>query len=317
VSRRRALAAVATLLAAYALFRVAVVARVRRFERFDPDAEELPGLRLYIRGRRVHLRVEGQGPPLLLVHGFGGSGVTFRRLAPLLRDQYTVIAPDLPGFGFSDRSPAADYSYEAQAGFLLELLDRLGVQQTAVIGHSIGAAISLRLAAVAPGRVATLILVSGPGSLDPIAPRWSRPAVTVLAPLLGESRRFYRWAYRSAMAVPSLLDEEALEEYFAAARVRGNAATMVTILSRTRHGPLPAPERITMPVLILTGASDGYLSPARARALAAGFADAEAVVIPEAGHLAVEEQPEHSAAAIGGFLTRTGYAFSGQGTHPA
>ncbi|MGH2603480.1 MAG: alpha/beta fold hydrolase, partial [Dehalococcoidia bacterium] len=200
MSRRHALAAVATLLAAYALFRVAVVARVRRFERFDADAETLPGLRLYVRGRRVHLRVEGHGPPLLLVHGFGGSGFTFRRLAPLLGEQYTLIAPDLPGFGYSDRSPAADYSHEAQAAFLVDLLDRLGVQQTAVAGHSIGAAISLRLAAAAPERVAALILVNGPGDQDPVAPRWSRPAVTVLAPILGESRRFYRWAYRSALA---------------------------------------------------------------------------------------------------------------------
>src|SRR5262245_20797519 len=112
-------AALAGLAVAYVGARLLASVRVRRYERLTLDEIDLPGQRFYVRGRGIHLTIEGHGPPLLLLHGFGASNLTFRELAPRLRDEYTLIAPDLLGFGFSDRSDDAA-SHDAQALLMLE-----------------------------------------------------------------------------------------------------------------------------------------------------------------------------------------------------
>src|SRR5438270_848250 len=104
---------------------------LRRRERFRAR----PGALLSGRPRRGR-------PPLLLVHGFGASSATFRELAPRLRDAYTLIAPDLLGHGFSDRADEAA-SHDAQALLMLELLERLGIERAAVLGHSMGTSVAL------------------------------------------------------------------------------------------------------------------------------------------------------------------------------
>ena len=275
---------------------------MRRFERLAPQTATLPGARFYLRGCRIHLIIEGSGPPLLLLHGLLASGAAFRRVAPLLRDRYSLVVPDLPGFGYSDRSPAADHSYETQAVLLHELLDRLEVERAAVLGHSTGAALAVRMAAARPERVVALILAGGPGEYDATFPRLTRPLLALALPLAVESRWAVRWLNRLAMASPRRLDERTVERHLDAARVPGHAATLLTILTATRHGPPPPPEALTLPVLLLAGSADRYLPPVRARSLARTLPDGRAVVVPAAGHLLLEDQPEASAAAIRAFL---------------
>lgn len=299
----------ALLSVAYAAARLAAVRRVRRFETLSPEEMDLPSALFYIRGRRVHLTIEGEGPPLLLVHGFRASGLAFRPLAEILRRHYTLVIPDLPGHGYSDRSHEADYSYEGQAGLLLELLDRLAIGRAAVLGHATGAAIALRMAAGAPERVPALILAGGPGAREPVVPALLRPLLPLLVPVVAQSRTALRLANRLAGSPGHREDPALVEAYRDAARVRGHAAAMVTILGRTLHGPPPAPEQIAAPTLVIAGAADRYLSPCRAQRLAARLADGRALVVPDAGHLVLEEQPALCAVAIVEFLAasrRTG-----------
>ena len=304
---RRLLALAVACLAGYALARVAVVARVRRFESVSPDELDLPGATLSVRGRRIHVIVDGSGPPLLLLHGFGATAFGFHRIAPLLRDDFTLIAPDLPGFGGSERDPHADHSYEALASLFLELTRRLDVERFAVLGHSIGAAIALRMAAASPDRVERLVLAGGPGRPATL-PAPLAPLLTLLAPLLVESRRGVRWLTRSAMAGGAEPDPAVIDAYLAAARVRGHAATLVSMLTGVRHGPQPALATIRTPTLVITGAQDGYMPPRRAAALAAAMPNAEVAIAPGAAHLLFEEQPVFCADRIRAFLERDGRA---------
>src|SRR3954454_20232654 len=112
----------------------------------------LPGFRertLERRGLRLRYYVRGAGPPLLLVHGFGGSAWTFCELAPLLVGGRRVLIPDLPGHGGSAALPAAP-SLAAYAEALVTLCHEERVERADVVGHSLGGPLALRLAVRRP-----------------------------------------------------------------------------------------------------------------------------------------------------------------------
>lgn len=299
---RRWALALAAIPALYTLGRVAAGRSARRNETIDPDRDPLPGATLYLRNRRVHLVAHGTGPPLLALHGFGASHYAYHALAPLLADRYTVIAPDLPGFGFSDRSPTADYSYEAQAELMLDLVDRLGLERVAVIGHSMGAAIAMRMAAQAPERIAALVLAGGPGRGDDTLPAVLAPLVRLALPFVAQSRRCVMLRTRLAMARGNPVDQAAVQARLDAAHVKGNARALARILTGTRHGAPPRLVQISTPALVLSGITDRSMPPDRTHRLAQALPRGEAVVLAGAGRLVLEEQPADAAAAIHAFL---------------
>ena len=109
---------------------------------------------------RIHVAAAGAGLPVLLLHQTPRSWDEYREVLPLLGRHVRAIAMDTPGFGDSD--PVAEPSIEAWAHAALGLLDALGVERAAVVGHHTGAAIALELAAAAPGRVMAMVLSSCP-----------------------------------------------------------------------------------------------------------------------------------------------------------
>jgi pimeloyl-ACP methyl ester carboxylesterase len=113
-----------------------------------------------VRGHLVRYRTLGDGPPVLLVHGLGGSGRWWRETAPALAARHRVIVPDLPGFGWS---PAASRFRLAEAPELLGgLFERLGAGPARLVGHSLGALACLGLAARSPEIVERLVLIAPP-----------------------------------------------------------------------------------------------------------------------------------------------------------
>ncbi len=108
-------------------------------------------------GARVRYVDKGQGPPVVLLHGFASSLETWDLLVPELSRTHRVIALDLKGFGWSDR-PEGDYSPAAEARLVVKLLDQLGVKRAAFVGHSWGSSVTLALALAAPERVARIAL---------------------------------------------------------------------------------------------------------------------------------------------------------------
>lgn len=101
-------------------------------------------------------------PPVLLLHGSPGSSSDFRTLGPALAGCCRVMAPDLPGFGYSERQ-VPDYSIRAHAAYARELLDRLGLDSVHVVGFSMGGGVALELARQAPQRIRSLTLLSAIG----------------------------------------------------------------------------------------------------------------------------------------------------------
>jgi pimeloyl-ACP methyl ester carboxylesterase len=115
-----------------------------------------------IHGHDVAYRKVGDGPAILLVHGMAGSASTWRYVAPALAQHATVIAPDLPGHGRSDKG-RGDYSLGAFASILRDLLVALGHERVTVVGQSLGGGVAMQFAYQYPERCERLVLVSSGG----------------------------------------------------------------------------------------------------------------------------------------------------------
>src|SRR4051794_39241067 len=109
-------------------------------------------------GMQVHLRDEGTGPTVVLLHGTSTSLHTWDGWTAGLRDHYRVVRFDLPGFGLTGPSPSGDYTLAAYVTFVEHVLDRLQVQRFVVAGNSLGGAVAWRFALAHPDRVRGLIL---------------------------------------------------------------------------------------------------------------------------------------------------------------
>ncbi len=115
-------------------------------------------------GRAVTIsyRQAGRGEPLILLHGSPGSALNFDRLQPILAEHFHIIAPDLPGFGSSSRW-VGDYSTKAHARYVLAMMDRLSIERAHVLGFSMGSAVAIHMADLAPKRVRSIIFYGGIG----------------------------------------------------------------------------------------------------------------------------------------------------------
>jgi pimeloyl-ACP methyl ester carboxylesterase len=122
-------------------------------------------------GIKTNYMEAGSGPAVILVHG-SGPGVTayanWRLVIPALAEQFRVIAPDMVGFGFSERPDNAQYGVQTWADQVVGLMDSLGVAQASIVGNSFGGAIALRIATQHPDRVNRLVLMGSMGVDFPI-----------------------------------------------------------------------------------------------------------------------------------------------------
>lgn len=278
----------------YALVQAAN-AVIRRREDVDPDVVERPGGMFYLRGVGMHYIERGQGPPLVLLHGFGGSTYNFRhQIGPLSR-HFRVLALDLPGFGLSERPTEADLSLTAQAERVREFMDRLDIERATVLGYSMGATIAMRLAAAHPERVEKLIVVCGPS--PDRAMRF--PLIRYLRPLLAVPYVFWwgrpgyvRRTLRQIVYDPAWFSDEVVAEYAGPARMRGSASSLFKLAQDVGTDVPVDPATIATRTLLLWGEADTAVPLSTAHKLHATMPDARLEVIPRAGHLVLEEQPE-------------------------
>jgi haloacetate dehalogenase len=119
--------------------------------------------RIETSGASINLVAGGSGPPLLLLHGYPQTHLMWRKLAPRLAAEFTVVAPDLRGYGDSSKPPAgpdnANYSKRSLAQDQVETMAALGFERFAVAGHDRGARVAHRLARDHPGRIERLALL--------------------------------------------------------------------------------------------------------------------------------------------------------------
>jgi pimeloyl-ACP methyl ester carboxylesterase len=141
-------------------------------------------------GLRWHLQVMGEGPPALLLHGTGASAHSWRGVMPLLARRFTVVAPDLPGMGFTSMPPRAGLSLRGMADSLSAVIGALALAPALVVGHSAGAALGARMCL--DGTVAPRLLVAVNGAMLPSLARELPRLETPLLQLVGKQDRTIR-----------------------------------------------------------------------------------------------------------------------------
>jgi len=219
---------------------------------------------------------------LLLLHGWGASSANFGPVIGALHEKFTVLAPDLPGFGFSDQplEPWGSYEY---AGVVARLAAEVEASHFHVLGHSFGGRVALALSCAYPGLVKKLVLVDSPGIRVPAA------AKLALKGCLYRALRF------SARALPPPQRESVLSwarqllgspDYRAAGPLRG---TLVKLLSEDFRTKLPG---ILSPTLVIWGDHDTEVPLDTARIMAQEIPHAELMIIPNAGHFPFLDQPK-------------------------
>ncbi len=263
-------------------------------------------------GLSWHVQEMGQGPTLLLLHGTGASTHSWRDLLPLLARDFHVVAPDLPGHGFTEAPERDRLSLPAMARGLTALLGKLGVEPEGIVGHSAGAAIAMQM--VLTGAVAPSCLISLNGALLPFKGVASQlfPSVARLLVLNPLVPRLFAWRAGSTEAVTQLLegmgsrlDARGQDLY---QRLFSNRVHVASTLGMMANWDLEALGRsfgrVDLPVLLVVGAGDRAVPPSDARAVAARLPDARIETLPGAGHLVHEEKPADIAALIGAEMLR-------------
>ena len=273
----------------------------------------LPGSLVDVEGTGVFVHRRGTGPAVVLVHGFLMSHWYFRGIVPALAAQYDVIALDLPGFGESDRPPPErfPYGFDAFARTVLGLLDRLGVRRAALLGHSMGGAVALAVAARAPERVSALVLEDA-SAYPPPVPLLAHVA---LLPVLGEF--LFQHGYtrgqlalglkRFAYGVDHPMVAEMVDYWWERlCRPGGKAAAYAMMRVLTRSEPLVTEVgRLTVPVpaLVVWGETDCLQPLLNGRRLAREL-EAPLRVVPCTGHTPHEERPAAFLQIISPFLSQ-------------
>jgi pimeloyl-ACP methyl ester carboxylesterase len=274
------------------------------FHRGPMPGEPKDATFLEIEGTRVRYTDRGEGPPVVLIHGFASSLETWITVAPVLEKKHRVITLDLKGFGWTDR-PEGDYSPAAQARLVFGLMDARGVEQAAVVAHSWGSSVALSMALAQPNRVTRIALYDA-WVFEEQLPSfflWSR------SPGLGEvlfglfyterpdekmARAFYDQRYVSHALVTDV--ERALERpgtvAAALAAVRGQRFAEV----QTRY------RSITQPTLLLWGREDEVTTLPFGERLARELPGARLVVYPRCGHFPMIEAAAASTAELAAFL---------------
>ena len=238
--------------------------------------------------------VRGEGTPLLLLHGWGASAELFAPLFDRLQPGRTLIAPDLPGFGATP-PPPVPWSAHEYAAWTLALLDRLGVAQCDVIGHSNGGRIAIVLAAEHAERLRRVVLTSSAGIR---APQGWRDRLGVRA--YKALRRAERAPLLPAVAREAArrrADRRGSDDFRAAGGTM--RATLVRLVTEDLRPLLP---RVSVPTLLIWGDRDTETPLRDAEEMERLIPDAGVAVFEGAGHFAYLEQPERFRRVVDAFF---------------
>ena len=269
------------------------------------------GTFIRINDLNVHVWPVGTGPPVILIHGFMGMAYDWRANIEQLGKHFHVHAPDLPGFGFSDKPLDFDYTSNGYAEFIVSFLDRYKIKRAVLVGNSMGGQIALETCVKYPERVAGLVLVDSggyPQSVEflpfkllgiPIIDRMAMALVnrTVISIMLRKGIYFNssfvtHAVVRNYSSVYSTADARKIPPIV----IRKMVKDEVYIASNLHN--------VKCPTLVIWGVEDKVISPRRAEAFRRDIKGASLLMVPRAGHMPQVEKAVMVNQAIINFVSR-------------
>jgi pimeloyl-ACP methyl ester carboxylesterase len=262
-------------------------------KRTDPTAANDVVLKSGVRLRYLE-QGPAEGPAVIMLHGYSDSSFSFSRVLPLLPASLRVIVPDQRGHGGSDR--AGDYSMDAMARDVIELMDALNVPSATIVGHSMGSFVARRAAVLAPARVSRLVLTgAGPSSRNAALLEVQRGANALQDPVDETFVRDFQYGSINR-PVPAPFMEQAIAESLKldAATWKAVAAGLVAYT--------PAEPGIRVPTLVVGGDKDGVFAAEEQRTLAGRIAGARITIVDGIGHTLHWEEPQRFVTELLGFV---------------
>lgn len=264
--------------------------------------QRFPIKTVLVQGHRLAYLDEGQGPPLILIHGYGGSMWQWE-YQQALAAHFRVITLDVIGSGLSDK-PDLDYWPDVFIESVRAFMDVLGLSTATLVGNSMGAGIAIGMALSHPQRVERLVLIDGlpdrvrerlvsplmRRAVDSHLPGWLVRVGNWLVPSAGTERILKEIVYNHALLTPAVLDRSN--------RNRQRPNLIAPLLSIRDSLPLWEGQfatrfhEIGQPTLILWGEQDRLFPPQVGRDLQAAIPQSRLMVLAEAGHIPQWEQPQ-------------------------
>ena len=267
---------------------------------YDPDAKFI-----IVDGEKYCYRVSGHGPTVLLIHGITDSSQYFwREFFEYFNSEYTVIALDLRGHGCSAK-PKKGYSTIDQVDLVIKFMDIMDIDRTILLGHSLGGIVVTKLALIYPEKVERLVIYDSPlggGTIQDISWLFSLPrrggllSSLTLIPFFGK----YLYNIRTPETLrqiiellrlfynPELITDELLDEKMKCPYHAYFYSFWRVIIFENIEKDL---YKLSMPVLVICGDNDPYVSQKKAKSDANKIPNSKLVIIDEAGHFPLIEQP--------------------------
>jgi pimeloyl-ACP methyl ester carboxylesterase len=275
-----------------------------------------PGMRveeIETGGAAIHTRVVGQGPAVVLLHGFGDTGDMWAPLAAALVAGRTIVVPDLRGMGLSSH-PERGYDKKTQGHDVARVLDKLKVDKADLVTHDIGNMVGYAFAAQYRARVTRWVVMDAPlpgiGAWDELLKspalwhfNFRGPDVERL--VQGRERIYLDRFWNELSVTPNAIDEETRRHYaelYARPGAMHSAFEQFAAFSQDAidNKVFAAKGKLAMPVLAI--GADKSFGAAMAEALRFVASDVSGAVVANSGHWLMEEQPAATVAAITGFL---------------
>jgi len=253
-------------------------------------------------GLSIHYQDAGDetAPAIILIHGFISSNLVWSDVfLPLAEAGFRVIAPDLPGYGYSDKPNDGRYTINAQAHAVLRLMDRLGIEKATIVGASYGGAVAATIALDYPERVTQLVLVGTVSNDEPkkkLLLRFSRMPIIgdIVTPLFLGSR----WVLRKRTEqvyrrIGHPLDEHKLEaRHHLLATANVQRAMIRTARRWSANRISREASLIRPPTLLVWGDTDTHIPISEAYQLRDAIPNAKLIIFRNCGHLPPTEYPE-------------------------
>jgi len=257
-------------------------------------------------GVRIDACVDGRGRKraVVLIHGFPFTRALWERQTQALTETFCTIRPDLRGAGKSS-APGGPYLVERHAADVAAVLDALGLDRAALVGHSMGGYVALAFTRMFTERVARLALISSRLRADTSEEAVARRKLAERAES-DDSIEPIVEAYLPRLFSPQTLAQRSsvVEQAYAMARenqATGAAATLRGAALRASSEDIA--EDLELPMLMIAGAADRFVALDEARSIVARFPRGRLIVCETSGHLPMLEEPERVTAALRGFLS--------------
>jgi pimeloyl-ACP methyl ester carboxylesterase len=268
-------------------------------------------------GVKINYYEKGEGPPVLLLHGFGACAYTWRFIGPPLAADHRVITMDLKGFGLSDKPADGHYAVADQAEMVADFIRRQDLGDLVIMGHSMGGGVTLmtylKMKETDPGRLKKLVLIDSAGYPQKLPWFIWMAKVPGLSTVVGKmlSPRFAAaLVLKKCYYDKDKVTEEQIDTY----AYYGSLPGAVAAVSQTAKQIVPKDQdiealiaqykTITVPVLVIWGAEDEVVPLKVGQQFKRDIPGAKLVILPRCGHVPPEEEPLATRQAIMEFLEK-------------